>query len=194
MSQCLRNDKILLAGVSLRAANIDDVAAIRYVHAAATHEYAGQHLGESDAANLAATIAREEYIHAIVATGLTAAFVGDELVGTVGWKPIPTAPDSARLNMLFVWPMFARAGIGRLLVSHAEAEAHAAGVRSVRVRTTTHQAPFFKRLGYVLTAQSALRTESGGRLPIAYLRKDEICPDFPITESEWGGAGRHYHH
>jgi len=31
-------------------------------------------------------------------------------------------------------------------------------------------------------------------LPIAYLRKDEICPDFPITESEWGGAGRHYHH
>lgn len=194
MSQRLCNPKLFLAGVSLRPATIDDIPAIRYIHAAATRVCAAHHLGDDDTESLAAAINREEYVHALASSDLTAAWVGEELVGTAGWKPTGAAPDVARLQMLFVWPLFAGVGIGRLLVAHAEAEAHAAGYRSVRVRTTTQQAPFFKRLGYVLTAQSALRTASGGRLPIAYLRKDEICPEFPITESDWGSAGRHYHH
>ncbi|WP_170144415.1 GNAT family N-acetyltransferase [Dichotomicrobium thermohalophilum] len=183
-----------MAGISLRPAKIDDISAIRYVHSAATRACAAHHLGDDDVETLASAINREEYVHAVAGSDLTAAWVGGELVGTVGWKPTGAAPDVARLQMLFVWPLFAGAGIGRLLVSHAEADAHAAGYRSVRVRTTIQQAPFFKRLGYVMTAQSALRTGSGGRLPIAYLRKDEICPDFPITESAWGDAGRRYHH
>lgn len=194
MSQRLRNPKLFLAGVSLRPVTIDDIPAIRYVHGAATRACAAHHLGDDDTETLAAAINREEYVQALAGSDLTAAWVSKELVGTVGWKPAGAAPDVARLQMLFVWPLFAGAGIGRLLVAHAEAEAHAAGFRSVRVRTTTRQAPFFKRLGYLPTAQSALRTASGGRLPIAYLRKDEICPDFPITESEPSDAGRHYRH
>jgi len=194
MSQRARNPKLFLAGTSLRPATIDDIAAIRYVHSAATRACAAHHLRGDDIETLTDAINREEYIHAIAVGELTAACVGDELVGTVGWKPTGAAPDVARLQMLFVWPLFAGAGIGRLLVAHAEAAAHAAGYRSVRVRTTTQQAPFFKRLGYVVTAQSAVRTGAGGRLPIAYLRKDEICPDFPITETAPGDAGRRYHH
>jgi GNAT superfamily N-acetyltransferase len=194
MSQRARNPKLFLADVSLRSASIDDIAAIRYVHAAATRACAAHHLGDDDVEMLAAALDSEEYIHAIAGSALTAAWVGDELVGTVGWQPAGASPEVARLQMLFVWPLFAGAGIGRLLVSYAEAEAHAAGYRSVRVRTTLQQASFFKRLGYVMTAQSALRTGISGRLPIAYLRKDEICPDFPITESEPSDAGHHYRH
>ncbi len=194
MSQRACNPKLFLAGISLRPAAIDDIAAIRYIHSAATRACAAHHLGDDDIETLAGAINREDYVHAIAAGDLTAAWVDRELVGTVGWKPTGAAPDVARLHMLFVWPLFAGVGIGRLLVSHAEAEAHAAGYRRVRVRTTAHQAPFFQRLGYVVTAHSALRTGSGGRLPIAYLRKDEICPDFPITESAGGDAGRHYRH
>lgn len=194
MTPSMRDHKLFLSGVSLSSATIDDIAAIRYVHAAATRACASQHLDDDDVETLTATINREEYIHAIVTAGLIAAWVGDELVGTVGWKPSGAAPDVARLQMLFVWPLFAGAGIGRLLVSRAEALAYEAGFRSVRVRTTTHQAAFFKRLGYGVTAQSAFRTPSGARLPIAYLRKDEIFPDFPITDSEWGDAGRYYRH
>jgi len=194
MSQRLRNGKTLLPSVALRPVSVDHVAAVRYVHAEATRTCAAHYLNESDAENLAGAINSEEYIHSIVKGGLTGAWVGPELVGTVGWKTVSAAPKSARLHMLFVWPMFARAGIGRLLVAHAEAQAHAAGIRSVRARATGHQAAFFKRLGYVVTAQSALRTASGGRMPIAYLRKDQICPEFPFAESEWGGAGRYYRH
>jgi len=194
MSQRKCNDKLFLAGVSLRPVQLDDIAAVRYVHAAATRACASQHLPDEDIETLTAAINDEDYVHAIVEGGLTAAFVGDELVGTVGWKPTGTSPDIARLQMLFVWPLFAGTGIGRLLVFHVEAQAYAAGFRSVRVRTTTQQAAFFRRLGYVVTAQSAFRAPSGARLPIAYLRKDEIYPDFPITESDWGMAGRHYRH
>ena len=194
MSQRARNPKLFLAGISLRPATIDDISAIRYVHTAATRVCAAPHLGDADVEALAAVINREDYVHAVAGSDLTAAWVGEELVGTVSWKPAGAARDVARLQMLFVWPLFAGAGIGRLLVAHAEAQVHEAGYRTVRVRTTTQQAPFFKRLGYVATAHSAVRTASGARLPIAYLRKDEICPDFPITESDWGDAGRHYHH
>ncbi len=194
MSERVRSDKLFLADVSLRPVTIDDIPAIRYVHAASTRACAAQFLGENEIEKLAATINQEDYIHTLAKGSLTAAWVGPEIVGTVGWVPTPTAPSVARLQMLFVWPMFAGAGIGRLLVSHAEACAHNAGYRSVRARTTAHDAVFFKRLGYAVTAQSALRTASGGRVPIAYMRKDHICPQFPFTESEWGDAGRHYHH
>jgi len=194
MSQFKRESQLCLADVSLRPAMIDDISAIRYVHSASTRACAAHHLGEDDVENLAAALHSEDYIHALVAGDLTAAWVGEELVGTVGWKPAGATPDVARLQMLFVWPLFAGAGIGRLLVAHAEAEAHAAGYRSVRVRTTAHQAPFFQRLGYVVTAHSALRIGKDGRLPIAYLRKDEICPDFPIAASVGSDAGPHYRH
>lgn len=194
MSERVRSDKLFLADVSLRPAMIDDIPAIRYIHTASTRACAAQFLGEDEIEALTATVNGEDYIHSIVTASLTAACVGPEIVGTVGWTPTPTAPAVARLQMLFVWPMFAGAGIGRLLVSHAEARAHNAGYRSVRARTTAHDAVFFKRLGYAVTAQSALRTASGGRVPIAYLRKDHICPQFPFTESEWGDAGRHYRH
>lgn len=194
MSQRLRNHKIFLSGMALRPVTIDHIAAIRYVHAEATRACAGHYLGEDDTELLAGAVNSEEYIHNLANGKLTGAWVGEEIVGTVGWKTASATPKTARLHMLFVWPLFARAGVGRLLVSHAEAQAHAAGFRSVRARTTAHQAAFFKRLGYVVTAQSALRTASGGRMPIAYLRKDQICPDFPFTESEWGGVGRLYRH
>jgi len=194
MSQRMRNPQMFLAGISLRRAATDDIPSIRYVHTAATRACAAHHLGDDDIETLTMAINREDYVHAIAGAKLTAAWVDAELVGTVGWKPAGVAADVARLQMLFVWPLFAGAGIGRLLVSHAEAEAHAAGYRSVRVRTTTQQAPFFKRLGYVVTAHSALRTGAGGRLPIAYLRKDEICPSFPIAETAPGNAGHRYQH
>jgi len=194
MSQRLRTDHLSLCGVCLRPATVDDVAAIRHVHAAATRASAAGYLDDDDISGLVSAINCEAYIHAVISNGLTAAWIDREIVGTVGWKIADKGQGVARLQMLFVWPMFARGGIGRLLVSHAEAQAHAAGVRRMRVRTTTHQSAFFKRLGYTATAQSALRTVSGGRLPIAYLRKDEIFPDFPFTESVWTSAGHLYRH
>lgn len=194
MCQRVGKSKLFLAGVSLRPATVDDIAAIRYVHTAATRVCAAHHLGEDGIEILTAAINCEEYIHAIATSNLTAACVDGELVGTVGWKPARTAPGVARLQMFYVWPLFAGAGIGRLLLSYAEAEAHAAGYGSVRVRAMTHKAPFFKRLGYVVTAQSAIRTGRAGRLPITYLRKDEICPEFPIADSEPSDGGHNYRH
>ncbi len=194
MSASVRKNKVFLDGISLRPVEIDDIAAIRYVHSAATRACAVQYLADDDIETLTTAINQEKYIHAIVDGVLTGAWVDRELVGTVGWKPAGAAPNVARVQMLFVWPLFSGAGIGRLLVAHAEAQAHAAGYRSARVRTTTQQAPFFKRLGYAITGQSAVRTGGNGRLPITYLRKDEICPAFPITESAWADGGRRYHH
>ncbi len=190
----MRNPKISLSGVSLRPVTIDDIAVVRYVHASATRFCAAQHLADDDTEALAAAIYSEDYIHELVAGGLTGAWVGSELVGTVGWKATGTAPKTARLHMLFVWPMFARTGIGGLLVAHAEAQAYAAGFRSVRARTTVEQAGFFQRLGYCATAQSALRTPAGGRLPIVYMRKDAIFPDICELQGAVLDAGRFYRH
>lgn len=194
MSERLRNHKISLSGVSLRPITIDDIAAVRYVHSEATRACAAQYLASDDTESMAAAIYSEEYIHNLVASGLTGAWVGSEVVGTVGWKAAGAAPKAARLNMLFVWPLFARAGIGGLLVAHAEAQAYAAGFRSVRARTTAEQAGFFQRLGYSATAQSALRTSAGGRVPIVYLRKDAIFPDVCEPDRPTLYAGRFYRH
>lgn len=194
MSQRLCNHKTFLSGISFRPVSIDDIAAIRYVHAEATRVCASQYLGSDDIEAMASAINSEEYIHNLVAGGLTGAWIGSEIVGTIGWKAAGAAPKAARLHMLFVWPLFARAGVGRLLVSHAEAQAYTAGFRSIRARTAAHQAPFFTRLGYAATAQSALRISSGGRVPIVYLRKDAIFADHPVAESEYAGSGQHYRH
>lgn len=194
MSERLRNHNISLSGVSLRPVSIDDIAAVRYVHSQATRFCAAQYLANADTESMTAVIDSEEYIHNLVAAGLTGAWVGGEVVGTVGWKAAGAAPKAARLTMLFVWPLFARAGIGGLLVAHAEAQAYAAGFRSVRARTTAEQAGFFQRLGYKATAQSALRTSAGGRVPIVYLRKDAIYPDMCGPERAAIDAGRFYRH
>jgi len=194
MSQRLSNDVSIASHVCLRPARIDDIAAIRYVHAMAMRACASQLLIDADVEHLTDFISQEDYIHALVADELTAAWVGDELVGTVAWKRAATERGAVRLHKLFVWPMFARAGVGRLLVSHAEAQAHAAGFRSARVRTSTHQAAFFKRLGYVMKAQSAVRTPSGAQLPIAYLRKDGIRPAWRLADTRWSAPHGMYHH
>jgi len=194
MSERLRNHKISLSGVSLRPVTIDDLAAIRYVHAQATRACAAQYLTDDDIETAATAVNSEEYIHNLVAGRLTGAWVGQEIVGTVGWKAAGAAPKAARLNMLFVWPLFARAGVGGLLVTHAEEQAYAAGFRSIRARTSAHQTPFFERLGYKATAQSALRTSAGGRVPIVYLRKDAIFPEVLEAQSAPGAAGRFYRH
>jgi GNAT superfamily N-acetyltransferase len=190
----MRSHKSSLSRISLRPVSIDDISAIRYVHAEATRFCAARYLDEDDTKAMTASVYSEEYIHDLVAGGLTGAWVGSEIVGTVGWKAAGAAPKTARLHMLFVWPLFSRLGIGGMLVAHAEAQAYAAGFRGVRARTTAHQAGFFKRLGYAATAQSALRTSAGGRVPIVYLRKDAIFPDVTGPQKAALGAGRFYRH
>lgn len=185
---------MFLRNVILRPVSVDDIAAIRYVHEAALRACAAQHLAPQHLDALAAKLHCPEYIDRIVHGNLTAAWMDDEIIGTAGWLAAGSGEPVARIHMLHIWPLFKRAGVGSALLAHAEAQAYHAGYRKVRTRAEIGQVAFFRRFGYAVTSQGALRTPSGGVLPVAYLRKNQIYPLFPLSGSQPAQAASHYHH
>lgn len=56
--------------------------------------------------------------------------------------------DAARIRAFFVDPSCARQGLGRMLLTHCEAEARAAGFRRVELMATLPGVPLYRALGY----------------------------------------------
>lgn len=189
-----RGISVLLHAINLRQIELDDIPSIRYVHEAALRACAAQHLAPQHVDALARTFHTPKYVSRILNGNVTAAWVDDEIVGTAGWLPASGGEPIARIHMIHVWPMFAGTGVGRKLVAHAESQAYQAGYRRVRARAEISQVPFFRRLGYVVTSQGAIRTPSGAALPVAYLRKECIFPPFSLSEERARKPLSEYHH
>ena len=63
-------------------------------------------------------------------------------------RALDPATEPARIRAMFIDPAFARRGIGRLILGRAEADARAAGFRTLELMATPTGIEFYARNGY----------------------------------------------
>ena len=170
----------LLDRVSLRAVGLDDWSDVRYVHVRALERLAGLHLDAEETAAIKDYVATPEYTDEIQRESLHAAWLDGHLIGTAGWGPADDTGISARVTSAFVDPMFARLGVGRLLVVNAEERARAAGFRIFTTRTTSNAVGFFEALGYEISSYGVCSIAADRGIPVTFLKKrDAIHATIP---------------
>jgi GNAT superfamily N-acetyltransferase len=153
-------------------AGIDHWADIRSLHALAFRKSTSPAIDPDPTSTMLSRIYSPDYTDTIATHDLLAAWYDCRVIGTAGWVPSNDAGTLARITSVFVSPFYARMGIGRRLVTAAEARARAAGFRAFAVRAFQPSAAFFECLGYVRSSQGvqSIGTEDG--IPIVFLRKD----------------------
>ena len=81
------------------------------------------------------------------------------------------ASPSAKIRAVFVNPKFARQGVGRAIVEHAEAHAHAAGFAAAEVLATLTGVRLCERGGYERLRPVRLPLADGTQLDFVHMRK-----------------------
>lgn len=173
----------------LRPVGLDDWASVRYVHTASFRAHAGGHFAESELDAFAKLVRSQRYIDRLLGENVHAAFLEDQMVGTCGWTPADDNGALARITAIYVRPFFTRMGIGRQLVTDAEARARTAGFERFSVRVTFNAVGFFEKLGYDVTSYGiqALTTDQG--LPVTYMRKRMQAEVGAETAAQGVGGG-----
>ena len=113
----------------------------------------------------------------------------DELVGCGGWSKRKTLfggdqfatrdttqldpkSEPAKIRAFFVHPQWARKGLAQAILSRCEAEARAAGFRSVELMATLPGVKFYAACEYQESEQFDYEMASGGMLPLVPMRKE----------------------
>lgn len=170
----------LLAAVELGHAAIDEMSSVRHLHASSAKRLAAGMLSEGEIAAFVDHIYTDGYsarISDVVAAGrLSTARLAGELIGSAGWLVASDSGAVARLIGVFVSPLYARHGIGRLLVAAAEAQARQAGFATFTVRAPLGASAFFEHLGYEAASHGVWPLTRDIALPVAFLRKPDPAP------------------
>jgi GNAT superfamily N-acetyltransferase len=98
-------------------------------------------------------------------------WIGEALVGTVGWSTMDDTSSVARIRSIFVSPLYTRMGLAGHLLAHVEREAVTAGFRTYSVRSMTNATGFFVRQGYVVTSHGVRSLLPNRTVPVTFLRK-----------------------
>ncbi len=158
--------------VEVRYLSIDDFAAVRYVHTAAVATMSPSRYAPADIKAFSEFVRSSRYADLLLGNPSYAAWIDNELIGTAAWSPPGEAPSpTARILGVFVHPLFAGAGVGRLLVERVESEALAAGYRALNLSATLNAEVFFDALGYRVTGQGGWALPSGHEIPVVLMRK-----------------------
>ena len=139
--------------IHLRPVDIDDWSDVRYVHGNAFRTFIRPRVAAHHAEDFMSAIDTPEYSERLGACDLTGAWLDGQLVGTAGWRAMADDGRVARIEGLFVLPLFTFLGLGSLLLAHAEAHARRAGRTAITALATCHSVPFFLRSGYDVYAQ-----------------------------------------
>jgi GNAT superfamily N-acetyltransferase len=116
----------------------------------------------------------------VLAGRFIAARLEDELIGTAGWLPANDAGAVARLEGVFLSPLYARHGIGRRLVEIVESEARRAGFRVFTVRAPLGASAFFEHIGYQTASHGVWPIARDVAVPVAFLRKTDPVVALPL--------------
>ncbi len=169
------------AMASVERLSIEDLSEIRYIHAAAFRLVAGPFFSEAVISSFIGVITSQAYADGMMAAmrdnRLIGARIGRELVGTVGWSYGEDHGETARLQWLFVRPLFTDCGIGRRLVHEIETLAITAGFRQMSVRSTATAVGFFERIGYHTTSHGVRTLGPGLNLPVTFMRRALTLPE-----------------
>jgi GNAT superfamily N-acetyltransferase len=168
--------------VNIRAAQVEDAQAIEVLHRGAVRELA---VGYYAPAALERFLASGTLDRMLIETGTYyLAEIGDFLVGSGGWMPChhrPYGVGRARIRSVFVHPDYARQGIGRRLVQHAEAQAAQGGFVHLELDATLSGVPLYRRLGYREVRRCGYPLSDGTMLPVILMEKTLASLDQSIT-------------
>ena len=163
------------------------MSSIRHLHASSARRLTAGMLSEAEIAAFALHIYSDAYsarmAEVVHAGRLTAARLHGELLGTAGWTPANDAGSVARLLGVFVSPLHARRGIGRLVVEAAERQARQAGFTVFTIRAPVGAAGFFELAGYEVSSSGVWTLTRDVPLPVVFLRKVDPPPPRPALKA-----------
>jgi GNAT superfamily N-acetyltransferase len=156
----------------------DDLADVRYIHAAAFRLLARHQLSDEQVAAFSAHVYGQHYTRglseAIRSRSLLGARLGGELIGTAGWSAADGFGTTARIRWVYIRPLFTSLGFGRKLVTEVERRARRAGFQSFSAEAPLTAVEFFSHLGYEISSHGVRALPRAEGLPVAYLRKGVI--------------------
>lgn len=158
--------------VAIGLAGFDDIAVVRYIHAACFRLLAGQYLDEEHIAAFADRVMSPEYTDRLADRvrhrSLVSARIDSEMVATAGWT---SRPGGARLESLFVRPMLGGLGIGSLLLAHIEKQVLKAGAEELAITSPLEATSFFEQRGYQVVSSGATAPTGAMQIPVTFMRK-----------------------
>ena len=170
--------------IMVRPAGPSDVPAIEALHRASVRELAAGYYAPAVLERfLAAGTVDRDLVDA--GTYYLAEILGGP-VGSGGWMAVddgPTGAWRAKIRSVFVHPHWARKGIGRRLVQHAESEAARAGFRHFELDASLPGVPLYHHLGYREVERRGYSLPDGTTLPVIHMEK-RLAP--VAACNEWG--------
>jgi GNAT superfamily N-acetyltransferase len=159
--------------IQLRPIDIDDWSDVRYVHGKSFSTIVGPRASQQCVEDFMSWLGTPAYVDKLRAADLAGAWLDGQLAGTAGWRPLDTRGRVARIEGLFVAPLFTFMGVGSLLLAHAEARARRAGYTCMTALACAPSAPFFMRAGYDVYAQGHGVSEFADDMTMFVMRKQE---------------------
>ena len=98
-------------------------------------------------------------------------FGGDQFA-TRDTSELDPHSEPAKIRAFFVHPQWARKGLAQAILLRCEAEARAAGFRSVELMATLPGVKFYAACGYEASEHFDYEMPSGGTLPLVPMRKE----------------------
>lgn len=165
----------LTGAFRLAPVGVDQMSNVRYIHASAFRVAAADQFSETEIEAFSQHVYSSAYADALSQAvrdkRLIGAWLDTELVGTAAWHPSDDTGTTARLQSLFVRPMFTGNGVGGQLLRAIEDEALRAGFANLTVRAIGNAVPFFRHLGYEISSHGVMAIDPAVSLPVAYMRR-----------------------
>lgn len=159
--------------VQLAPISIDHWSDVRYVHETSFRAIIAPRASQQSVDEFMKWLATPEYVDQLTGSDLFGAWLDGQLAGTAGWRPMDSRSRVARIEGLFVQPLFAFMGLGSLLLANAEARARRAGYATITALASSVSVPFFMRAGYDVYAQGPGVSDFAGDLPVFVMRKQD---------------------
>ena len=169
--------ELVLPGVEIRGPGLDHWAEIRHLHAQAFRATAGAAVDPATSDTFVARIYEPDYTLTLQTHDLLVAWHDARPLGTAGWVPFDQQARVARITSVYVSPLFSRLGLGRTLVSAAEARALSAGYHAYAARTFQPTEGFFESLGYGRSSQGVQSVGREFDIPVVFMRKPRLEGD-----------------
>jgi GNAT superfamily N-acetyltransferase len=100
-------------------------------------------------------------------------FGGDQAKSTPE-RLLDPATEPARIRAFFVDPVWARRGLGSMLMTHCAAQAVAAGFGTLELVATMPGEPLYRALGFVEVERFDLVLAQAVRVPVARMRRRSV--------------------
>jgi GNAT superfamily N-acetyltransferase len=161
----------------IRPIGIDDWSDVRYVHGNAFRTIVAPHVEPETAAAFLASLGGPGYADHLAASDLAGAWLHGELAGTAGWRRVDDCAPVARIEALFVRPLFTFMGIGSALLAHVESRAQDAGCVAFTATVPPVSVPFLLRFGYDIVGYGADLPDAPFAEPLFFMRKRDDASD-----------------